>query len=189
MLSVPGKVSDVSVYQWVADNYPDATGPLVVHRLDMATSGLLVIAKNKDVCAMMQRMFEGREVAKKYVALLESRGNLTESESGKIELPLAPDYINRPRQKVDIENGKTAVTMYKVVSVGNDYVRVELFPKTGRTHQLRVHCASIQGLNAPIIGDELYGVRASRLFLHAEQISFVHPVTKKSLTLESKTPF
>ena len=189
MLSVPGKVSEVSVYQWVADNYPDATGPLVVHRLDMATSGLLVIAKNKDVCAMMQRMFEGREVTKKYVALLESRGNLTESESGKIELPLAPDYINRPRQKVDIENGKTAVTMYKVVSVGNDYVRVELFPKTGRTHQLRVHCASIQGLNAPIIGDELYGVRTSRLFLHAEQISFVHPVTKKSLTIVSKAPF
>ena len=189
MLSVPGKVSEVSVYQWVADNYPDATGPLVVHRLDMATSGLLVIAKNKDVCAMMQRMFEGREVAKKYVALLESRGNLSENENGSVELPLAPDYINRPRQKVDIENGKTAVTMYKVVSVGNDYVRVELFPKTGRTHQLRVHCASIQGLNAPIIGDELYGVRASRLFLHAEQISFVHPVTKKSLTLESKTPF
>ena len=189
MLSVPGKVSEVSVYQWVADNYPDATGPLVVHRLDMATSGLLVIAKNKDVCAMMQRMFEGREVAKKYVALLESRGNLSENENGSVELPLAPDYINRPRQKVDFENGKTAVTMYKVVSVGNDYVRVELFPKTGRTHQLRVHCASIQGLNAPIIGDELYGVRASRLFLHAEQISFVHPVTKKSLTIVSKAPF
>ena len=138
---------------------------------------------------MMQRMFEGREVAKKYVALLESRGNLTENESGKIELPLAPDYINRPRQKVDFENGKTAVTTYKVVSVGSDSVRIELFPKTGRTHQLRVHCASIQGLNAPIIGDELYGIRSSRLYLHAEQILFVHPITKKSLTIVSKAPF
>ncbi|MBO4596987.1 MAG: RNA pseudouridine synthase [Bacteroidaceae bacterium] len=189
MLSVPGKVSEVSVYQWAAEHYPEATGPLVVHRLDMATSGLLVIAKNKDVCAMMQRMFEQREVRKKYVALLESRGNLAVNESGRIELPLAPDYINRPRQKVDFVNGKTAVTTYNVLSRTDDYIRIELFPHTGRTHQLRVHCASIQGLNAPIIGDELYGTRASRLFLHAEQITFVHPVTKKSLTLESKTPF
>ena len=138
---------------------------------------------------MMQRMFEQREVRKKYVALLESRGNLAVNESGRIELPLAPDYINRPRQKVDFVNGKTAVTTYNVLSRTDDYIRIELFPHTGRTHQLRVHCASIQGLNAPIIGDELYGTRASRLFLHAEQITFVHPVTKKSLTLESKTPF
>lgn len=192
MLSAPGKVSEWSVYEWAREHYPDAEGPLLVHRLDMATSGLLVIAKNKSVHAAMQQQFESRDVHKRYVALLEKTEKLTAllgKGKQRISLPLSPDYINRPCQMVDREHGKEAVTLYEIESVAYNNVRVNLYPQTGRTHQLRVHCASSYGLDSPIIGDELYGTKAKRLYLHAEQITFVHPMTQKSLTIECKAEF
>lgn len=169
MLSVPGKSGAASVYSLMRARYPDAASPLVVHRLDMDTSGLMLIAKTKEKHRNLQSAFKNRAVKKKYVALLE--GLLpAEKQGGCISLPLSPDYLDRPRQRVDREKGKSAVTDYEVLGQVSGHSLVALYPQTGRTHQLRVHCAHAEGLNMPILGDALYGRKADRLYLHAEAI-------------------
>ena len=186
VLSVPGIMGGTSVQQWLRDEYLHSNELFVVHRLDMATSGLLVAAKSMDVYKELQRQFAGREVKKQYTAILEGMPRKSE---GVIELPLAADYDNRPRQKVDYVNGKPAVTRYKVIDTverdGRQCAVVCFEPVTGRTHQLRVHAAHKDGLDCPIVGDALYGTLNERLMLHASCISFVHPVEKEPVILES----
>ena len=182
MLAVRGKSNRESVQSMMQERYPDAENPLVVHRLDMATSGLMVIAKTMEAYRCLQQQFAKREVRKRYVAVLsheESR------KKGEISLPLRPDLSDRPRQIVDFMHGKKAETTYE--SIGN--CRINLYPHTGRTHQLRVHCAHADGLNNPIKGDELYGKRADRLYLHAEELSFLHPMTHERVTFHAPCPF
>ncbi len=185
-LSVPGKECEDSVLLRIQQMYPEATGPLLVHRLDMSTSGLILVAKNKDVHKELQKQFLERTVQKRYVALLN--GNIY-SDEGFIELPLRVDLDDRPRQLVCYEHGKHAKTKYKVIERKNETTKVYFFPITGRTHQLRVHAAHPQGLNAPIVGDDLYGQKSTRLHLHAEYLEFTHPVTGKRLKVKSKAPF
>lgn len=200
MLSVPGSGSpmlarnSMSVQSIMRRKFPSATGPVIVHRLDMSASGIMIVAKSAAVHACLQAMFTRREIRKRYVALLERKPAATE---GVISLPLSPDIMNRPMQKVDVEHGKRAVTEYRVTGQTSGYTRVELYPLTGRTHQLRVHCASPMGLNAPIAGDELYGSRdfrgrtgrPGRLYLHAEAIIFTHPALNKRMELTAKAMF
>lgn len=186
MLSVPGKMDVDSVYQRLVTRYPDATGPMIVHRLDMATSGLLLIAKTKAVHQNLQAQFKNRTVKKRYIALLD--GSIPFDE-GTIDLPLCPDPQDRPRQIVNEEYGKPAITNYHVLERSLKHTRIAFYPLTGRTHQLRVHAAHPQGLNTPIIGDELYGKKADRLYLHAESLKFKHPVTGQTIHLEKKAEF
>lgn len=186
MLSVPGKDNLDSVSQRLHKLYPHATGPLIVHRLDMATSGLILAAKDKNIHQQLQALFETRKIKKRYTAILE--GNVPGNE-GKITLPLCPDINDRPRQRVDYEYGKPAVTLYKVLEKTPDETLVSFYPQTGRTHQLRVHAAHNQGLNCPIKGDELYGKKADRLYLHAAELSFIHPVTGKKMHIIKESGF
>lgn len=186
MLSVPGKMDIDSVYQRLVTRYPDATGPMIVHRLDMATSGLLLIAKTKAVHQNLQAQFKNRTIKKRYIALLDGSIPLDE---GTIDLPLCPDPQDRPRQIVNEEYGKPAITNYHVLERSPKHTRIAFYPLTGRTHQLRVHAAHPQGLNTPIIGDELYGKKADRLYLHAESLKFIHPVTGQTIHLEKKAEF
>jgi len=190
MLSTPGRHQEYSVYTIIKERYPSATGPLLVHRLDMSTSGVLLIAKDKDSHQILQEQFINRTVKKRYTALLEGLFDNRE-EKGFIDLPLALDYLNRPMQKVDYNEGKAAQTFYEVVETDLDKnrTRVHFYPKTGRTHQLRVHAAHEQGLNIPIVGDDIYGQRDERLHLHADFIEFLHPVTNKTMTFSIKAPF
>ena len=184
VLSVPGIMGGTSVQQWLRDTMR-SNDIYVAHRLDMATSGLLVAAKSMDVYKELQRQFAGRKVEKRYTAILD--GMPAKSE-GAIELPLAADYDNRPRQKVDHVNGKPAETRYRVigtVELGGRRCAVVCFePITGRTHQLRVHAAHKDGLDCPIAGDALYGTVGERLMLHASRITFVHPSSKEKTVLE-----
>lgn len=186
MLSVPGKLDVDSVYQRVRRIYPSATGPMIVHRLDMATSGLLLIAKTKEVHQNLQAQFKNRTVRKRYVALLDG---LVKQPKGTIALPLRPDPEDRPRQVVDEVNGKPAVTLFEVLACEAHRSRVLFFPQTGRTHQLRVHAAHPLGLDAPIVGDELYGKKAERLYLHAEYLAFLHPVSGQLIEVEKPAEF
>lgn len=186
MLSVPGKTIYESVYSRIKELRPEAEGNLCVHRLDMSTSGCLVIAKNTSTYTKLQRQFIKRRVQKRYIALLDG---IVESDSGTIDLPLRVDLDDRPRQLVCYEHGSKAVTHYKVVERQNNQTRIEFYPITGRTHQLRVHAAHSLGLNTPIIGDDLYGIPDKRLCLHAEFISFEHPVTKKVMKFNAPVPF
>ena len=187
LLSVPGKDADqVSVYQLMRQRYPEATGPLIVHRLDMATSGLLLIAKTKEIHQSLQEQFCKRLIRKRYVALLNG---VLPPEHGTIDLPLSPNPLDRPRQIVDHEQGKSAITRYRIESSINQQTRVLFFPITGRTHQLRVHAAHPEGLNCPIVGDELYGKKDSRLFLHAEYLEFKHPVYGDTIYLQKEAEF
>ncbi|MEL7251522.1 MAG: pseudouridine synthase [Bacteroidota bacterium] len=179
-LSVPGKTWTDSVEIRMRKKYPEATGPLIVHRLDMSTSGLMVIAKDKDVHKNLQHQFLKRTIKKRYVAVLDG---LFEDIYGTIDLPLRVDVEDRPRQMVCFEHGKSARTYFEVIEQLVATTRVHFFPVTGRTHQLRVHAAHIAGLNAPIVGDELYGTAADRLHLHAAEITFVHPVSSEELTI------
>ena len=183
VLSVPGKSEEQSIYSLLRARYPEATGPLVVHRLDMATSGLLLAAKTQEVHRHLQAQFENRSIKKRYIALLD--GILPEEE-GVIDLPICPDYLDRPRQMVNEELGKTAITRYRVMDRKNGQTRIAFFPLTGRTHQLRVHAAHPLGLNCPIVGDELYGRKAERLYLHAEYLEFIHPVSGQRMVIEKK---
>ena len=185
MLSVPGKIKRESVYDILKVRCVDGEEPLVVHRLDMETSGLLVVAKNGVVQRWLQRQFEQRKVEKRYVALVE--GNVTECK-GIIDLPLRSNPLDRPRQVVDHEKGCEALTRYEVLSRENGITRLALYPVTGRTHQLRVHCAHTDGLAAPIVGDRLYGHPAPRLMLHCQQISFFM-TDGKNLHFSSECPF
>ncbi len=185
-LSVPGKETDDSVFLRIKNKYPGATGPLLVHRLDMSTSGLILIAKDKQVHKELQKQFLERSVQKRYVALLDG---IIKEDSGYIELPLRVDLDDRPRQLVCYEYGKPAKTKYKVMERKNGKTKVYFFPITGRTHQLRVHSAHPLGLNTPIVGDDLYGIKANRLHLHAEYLEFTHPVSKVKIKVKTKAGF
>jgi len=207
LLSIPGKTADYSVATWAQERWP---GAIPVHRLDMMTSGIILIAKNMEVYHNLQEQFEKRTVKKKYLALVEG---VPARDHGIIDLPLASDPLNRPRQTVDHEHGKRAITEYRVLSLPAESEGLQpseagdspsltsllpaqgevsllaLYPHTGRTHQLRMHCAHKDGLGCPIVGDELYGHKASRLFLQAQAITFVHPTTGKRMHIELSLPF
>ena len=213
LLSVPGKdSSQPSVYSIMRKKYPAAGSPLIVHRLDMATSGLMIIAKTDFAYHRLQKEFLHHRVQKKYIAIIgckdqeacdkiwekakkeelreEGKSSIS-AEKQKISLPLMPDYLDRPRQIVNHEQGKEAITEYEVLErIDATHLRLALYPKTGRTHQLRVHCAHHEGLNAPILGDPLYGnEKASRLHLHAEEITFEHPLTGKEINIKREADF
>lgn len=182
LLSTPGRIEDYSVETIMQQRYP---GSIIAHRLDMGTSGLLIVAKSLEVYRPMQQQFVRHEVRKKYLALLEPADHSGLPQKGTISLPLRPDPMNRPRQVVDMEHGKRAVTDYEFIT--SDLVA--LYPHTGRTHQLRIHCAHPDGLRRPIRGDELYGTRGDRLWLHAAEIWFRHPVTGASMHFELPFPY
>ena len=186
MLSVPGKERQTSIYDLARKAYPEADGPMIVHRLDMATSGLLIIAKDKKTHQHLQAQFKNRSIRKKYIALLD--GVVPEDE-GTIELPLCLNPLDRLRQMVDTQYGKPAITYYQVLERTDKYTRIAFYPHTGRTHQLRVHAAHPSGLHCPIIGDELYGKKDKRLYLHAESIEFTHPVNGQSMCITEKADF
>ena len=202
MLSVPGKVENRdSVYHRLKKKYPEATGPIIVHRLDMATSGLLLVAKTKKVHQDLQAQFANRSIKKRYVAVLD--GIVLSERTGRIELPLCLNALDRPRQIVSKEYGKEAITEYKIISESEKiidesersineprkYTRIVFYPLTGRTHQLRVHAAHPEGLGCPILGDELYGKKADRLYLHAEYIEFRHPIYGDIFRIQKKADF
>jgi tRNA pseudouridine32 synthase/23S rRNA pseudouridine746 synthase len=185
-LSVPGIYIQDSVYERMKLHYPKATGPLIVHRLDMATSGILIIAKDKESHKALQSQFIKKTVEKRYIALLDG---ILKENSGFIDLPLRVDLDDRPRQMVCHEYGKTAKTKWKVVERTNDKTKVYLYPVTGRTHQLRVHASHPLGLNIPITGDDLYGKKSDRLYLHAQKITFKHPRTYETVSFEINEDF
>ena len=185
LLSVPGRIGSYSVATILSQRYP---GALLAHRLDMGTSGLMVAAKTRDAYRQLQQQFSDHTIRKTYVAQLDtsySSPSAPRPTKGTISLPLLCDPINRPRQVVDYERGKTAVTDYEFIGNG----RVRLYPHTGRTHQLRMHCAHPDGLGCPIRGDELYGRPADRLYLHAERLELTHPVTGERMTFEQPANF
>lgn len=210
LLSVPGKgaANADCVAARVKAMYPHATGPMVVHRLDMDTSGLIVVALDAEAQRELSRQFEQRLVEKKYVALL---AGVVEQDSGEIDLPIRPDVERRPYQMVDFVHGRRAVTQFRVLRREAHRTRVEFVPITGRAHQLRVHAADPAyrgpagavprdlndeqggrvGLGHPILGDALYGDRskAPRLMLHAAWISFLHPSGGERVEFASATPF
>ena len=185
-LSVPGINIDDSVYMRIKTQFPHASGPLIVHRLDMSTSGLLMIALNKRVHKALQKQFIERSVEKRYVALVA--GNIA-ADSGSIELPLVLDFDDKPRQMVCYKTGKPSLTTWQVLERKNNTTRLQLYPKTGRTHQLRVHCAHHLGLNTPIVGDTHYGEKSDRLHLHAEYLAFTHPISHERLEFEVAADF
>ena len=185
-LSVPGKNIEDSVYLRMKQSYPSATGSLIVHRLDMLTSGLMVIALNKDVHKKLQKQFINRTVKKRYVALLDG---LLDADEGIVDLPLRVDLDDRPRQLVCYEYGKAAKTKWQVIARNNNQTKVYFHPITGRTHQLRIHSAHINGLNTAIVGDDLYGTKAERLYLHAETLELNHPTTKALMHFQVEAEF
>ena len=185
-LSVPGIDIKDSVYLRIKHQFPLATGPIIVHRLDMSTSGILVLALNKESHKLLQQQFIKRKVHKRYIALLD--GNI-EHDNGFIDLPLRVDLDDRPRQMVCYEHGKTAQTKYEVITRKDNKTLVYFYPITGRTHQLRMHASHRLGLNAPIIGDDLYGKKANRLHLHAESLEFTHPKTKELMKFQVEPNF
>ena len=210
LLSVPGNTGEISLYDIMLQRFPNATGPMMVHRLDQATSGIIVVAKTEYAYKQLQRQFEQREVKKRYVAMVQPTLNPSRREGentseadknslpsgragvgcrGTISLPLAPDYLDRPRQVVDYDEGKPAVTDYEFIDQEGPYYRVLLTPHTGRTHQLRVHCAHKDGLGMPIVGDDLYGFHSDRLYLHAEYLSFTHPLTGEIMEFQKAPDF
>ncbi|BFL82672.1 RluA family pseudouridine synthase [Shewanella baltica] len=192
-LSVPGKEIEDSVYSRIRQTFPHATGPLIVHRLDMSTSGLMVIALTKDAHKQLQKQFIQRTVTKRYVALLAGIPAVMANKqaTGHISLPLRGDLDDRPRQLVCHEFGKAAETHWELSQLDEmaRTARVYLYPKTGRTHQLRVHCAHSEGLNTPIVGDDLYGTRANRLHLHADLLMLQHPVTRERMRFQVDPDF
>ena len=211
--SIPGRSDQANLFDEAHRIWPEIEGSVIVHRLDQDTSGVMVIAKTPVVHRALCRQFEQREVHKRYVALLEREIQNMQNErrdAGEgcvISLPIGPDLEHMPRRRVDNENGKEAVTRYEVLGAGKSLVsivnadsgkaeakevavtRVAFYPETGRTHQLRVHAAAAEGLNTPILGDRLYGHVADRLYLHAESISFVHPVTGEQMQFAEPAPF
>ena len=178
--SVPGIDIEDSVYTRIRSALV-TTEPLIVHRLDMGTSGLLVVAKTAEVHKHIQKQFLQRTVTKRYTALLS--GTIYDGE-GEIDLPLCADPFNRPLQLVCFDTGKKSLTRWKVIESNDTTTKVHFWPLTGRTHQLRLHSAHQLGLNAPIVGDDLYCTSAERLYLHAAHLAFVHPKTKERMTFE-----
>lgn len=185
-LSVPGKVSNHSIYSFVKLNYPQATGPLIVHRLDMSTSGIMILALTKTAHKNLQYQFLKHKVQKKYIAILD--GTLKEDE-GIINLPLRLDIDDRPRQMVCYEHGKKSTTKFKVLERKENTTKISFEPITGRTHQLRVHAAHVSGLNMAIKGDDLYGKKDDRLYLHAAEIILQHPKNKTIMHFICKPEF
>ena len=183
MLSVPGKTGEQSLADWFTEQYKRPILP--VHRLDQDTSGLIVLAKDADTYRTMQAYFQRRDILKRYEAVLRPNDEMSRLRlnDGMVNLPLLPNPYDRPRQMVNQEHGKPAITRYVVREQRADgTLLVDFYPQTGRTHQLRVHAAHPDGLNAPIVGDRLYGgAPAARLMLHAAEIRFVHPVTKEEM--------
>jgi len=186
LLSVPGKSIKDSVYTRIKAQFPQATGGLIIHRLDMATSGLLMLAMNERAHKNLQQQFLDKKVSKRYVATI---GGKLDKTSGDICLPLRGDFDDRPKQMVCHEHGKYAETHWQLIEEIGNTSKLFLYPITGRTHQLRMHCAHLDGLNIPIIGDGLYGTSANRLHLHAQRLSFIHPITKERLTFEVDAEF
>ncbi len=184
-LSVPGIYVKDSVYNRILQRYPKA-GPIIIHRLDMSTSGLLVVAKNKEAHKFIQDQFIQHTIKKTYIALLDG---IIEAPSGLIDLPLRVDLDDRPRQMVCYTYGKPAQTKWEKIAIENNQTRVRFYPLTGRTHQLRMHAVHPNGLNTPIVGDDLYGKKANRLHLHAASITFIHPRFKKDMTFEIEPDF
>ncbi len=187
LMCVPGKAAAPSLLQLLRQSMPQC---MVAHRLDMGTSGIVVVAKNLDVYRQLQRQFAARQVHKHYVAVLQGEAPGVPPQ-GEIALPLRPDVADRPRQMVDPLHGKPALTRYRIVQRGGGLTRVLLEPVTGRTHQLRVHCSHQQGLHSPIVGDPLYGqaAGAQRMLLHAARITLAHPVTGQEIAVECPPPF
>ena len=184
LLCVPGRGPDKQdcLLRRVQERFPEA---LMVHRLDMDTSGLVLFARTAEVQRALGRLFEQREVAKTYIALVEG---VVGEDAGVIEFPLRKDMAQRlpPRHLVDCVRGKWAVTEWKVLERGADTTRLALFPRTGRSHQLRVH---LRAIGFPIVGDPIYGTPGPRLMLHAEELAFPHPLTGAPVRLESTAPF
>ena len=185
-LSVPGIHIQDSVYTRIKQQVKNISGPIIVHRLDMATSGLLVLAKNKKAHKSLQSQFINKTVQKRYTALLD--GIVTDNK-GTINLPLRVDLVDRPRQLVCDEYGKPAETKWEVIERKNGKTKIHFYPISGRTHQLRVHASHTLGLNIPIIGDDLYGKKSNRLFLHADTLEFKHPVTNKKMIFQKNAEF
>jgi tRNA pseudouridine32 synthase/23S rRNA pseudouridine746 synthase len=185
-LSVPGIDIKDSVYTRIKQQIKNITGPIIVHRLDMSTSGLLVLAKNKKAHKDLQSQFIKRTIKKRYTALLD--GILTE-DNGTIDLPLRVDLDDRPRQLVCYEDGKPSLTNWEVIERKDGKTKVHFYPISGRTHQLRVHASHNLGLNTPIVGDDLYGTKSKRLYLHADTLEFTHPETKEHMTFHKKANF
>lgn len=183
MLSMPGRQETYSVATWAEERWP---GSMVAHRLDMSTSGIILVAKTEEAYHALQEQFTERVIKKKYFAIVEG---IPKNEHGIVNLPLSSDPMNRPCQIVDHEHGKQAITEYRILATRQDYTLLALWPHTGRTHQLRMHCAHHEGLGCPILGDELYGRKAERLYLQAQAITFVHPVTNKRMHFELPYPF
>lgn len=185
-LSVPGKFITDSVQERMLKKYPDATGPMIVHRLDMSTSGLMVVAKTKNVHKTLQEAFKRRNVTKKYIALLDG---VIKEDHGTIDLPIRVDIENRPFQMVCHEHGKASRTTFEVIARTNHTTKVYFYPLSGRTHQLRVHAAHRDGLGMPIVGDDLYGIKKDRLHLHAASLAFEHPITNKMVDVTKEANF
>lgn len=186
LLTVPGRCNMPSVYSVLRRIWPNIDSPIIVHRLDMDTSGLMVVAKTREAHRLLQKQFELRQTEKVYIALLE---HPLDSRSGTIDLPLRRNDADSPRQMVDRENGKPSLTTYYIIGETDGHPRIELHPKTGRTHQLRMHCAHREGLDDPILGDRLYGRLDRRLYLHAMRLAFTHPVTGERMTFERQPDF
>lgn len=187
LLTVPGRLPEHKdcLENRVARVLPSAT---IVHRLDMATSGIIIMALNKSAHVAISQQFEKRKTEKKYIARVYGR---IEQQTGSIDQPLICDWPNRPKQMIDHERGKPSLTHYNVLSYSSNSTLVELTPITGRSHQLRVHMLSI---NHPILGDRLYAhdkalAMASRLNLHAQMLSIYHPVTNEKITFTAECPF
>ncbi len=183
MLSMPGRQETYSVATWAEERWP---GSMVAHRLDMSTSGIILVAKTEEAYHALQEQFTERVIKKKYLAIVEG---IPKDEHGIVNLPLNSDPMNRPCQIVDHEHGKQAITEYRLLASEQGHALLALWPHTGRTHQLRMHCAHHEGLGCPILGDELYGKKADRLYLQAQAITFVHPVTNKRMHFELPYPF
>lgn len=193
LLSVPGKGDAPSVISLLSDRWKGEDGPYSVHRLDCFTSGLMVVARTLEAQKNLQAQFAHRTTHKEYTALCQYTEDLYAGKKGEISLPLAPDYLDLPRMRVDLAHGKPAHSLYEVLRIvtlddGSRAALLRLTPTTGRTHQLRVHCAHADGLHAPIIGDPLYGLPGRRLCLHATILEFDHPTLHRRMRFHSDVP-
>lgn len=186
LLSTPGKFIPDSVQNRMHQRHPEVAGAMMIHRLDMHTSGILLLTKNPSNHKFLQRQFVNRTIKKRYVALLEG---VVKGEAGRINLPLRTDFDNRPHQMICYEDGRSAVTDWEVIERTETHTRVYFYPLTGRSHQLRVHAAHTLGLGCPIVGDDLYGNKADRLCLHAERLEFYHPESRERMVIEVEAGF
>ncbi len=186
LLSTPGKFITDSVQARMHKLHPEVNGAMMIHRLDMHTSGILLLTKNPSNHKFLQRQFVNRTIKKRYVALLEG---IVDGEAGRIDLPLSVDFDNRPHQMISYEHGRSAITDWKVIERTSTHTKVYFYPLTGRSHQLRIHAAHPLGLGCPIVGDDLYGLKADRLCLHAEQLEFYHPISKERMLIEVEAGF